>query len=104
MSWYKQEAAKHDLDLWPTRYGVLAPEKRHIDSFTFFRDRLVILKQYYDQAEPSKPKQFLHDRRNGPQFFHICNSAIMLVLTIVTILSGGAQIYLSARQVKLAEH
>lgn len=59
-----------------------------------------MLKQRCDEARPAKLKQFYYDRRNGRQFYIAVNTAIMVVLTRMTILFGIVQIALASVQVR----
>jgi hypothetical protein len=103
MSWYKRQAKKHHLDIWITEQGGLARQDRQLDRFPFFRDRLIILKMYYDEARPQTWRQFWYDRRNGVQFFTIVNATIVTIFTLVTIIFGLVQIALASAQLKKSE-
>ncbi|KAL6406196.1 hypothetical protein AUP68_10364 [Ilyonectria robusta] len=66
------------------RCGNLRTEDRQIKSFLFWRDRLVILKQAYDEAAPRTLSQFWHDGRNGGQWYTFWVAIIILVVTIIS--------------------
>ncbi|KAK8093575.1 hypothetical protein PG997_000260 [Apiospora hydei] len=55
------------LDARLAHCGNLQMEERQIEHFTYWRDRLVILKQAYDDATPGTLSQWWYDRRNGVQ-------------------------------------
>ncbi|PMD30890.1 hypothetical protein L207DRAFT_592257 [Hyaloscypha variabilis F] len=104
--WYQKTAAKSAFGLDKRLVGIgnLNAEERQIDNFSYWRDRLVILKEVYDEARPSTLSQFWHDRRNGPQWYTFWVALWVLVLTILTILlavvqcvEGGLQVYLSMK-------
>lgn len=97
-SWYKRQAAKHKLDLWLLEYEPLTLQQRQIDGFEFWRDRLIMLKTCYNEAQPLKPKQLFYDRRDGPRFFQVVNNVVILILTLVTIAFGAAQLAFAVKQ------
>ncbi|KAI1144724.1 hypothetical protein F4825DRAFT_342059 [Nemania diffusa] len=63
--------------------GNLRAEDRQIERFTFWRDRLIILKQVYDDARPRTMQQWWHDRRNGERWFTFWVAVLVLVITIM---------------------
>jgi hypothetical protein len=104
--WYKKAAAKPacGLDLRLVEIGNLNAEKRQIDNFRYWHDRLVILKEVYDEARPNTLSQFWHDRRNGPQWYTFWVALWVLVLTVLTIVlaliqcvEGGLQVYIALK-------
>ncbi|RYC63502.1 hypothetical protein CHU98_g2720 [Xylaria longipes] len=62
--------------------GNLRAEERQIERFAFWRDRLIILKQIYDDATPKTIKQWRHDRRNGERWFTFWVAVLVLMITI----------------------
>jgi hypothetical protein len=98
-NWYKALLKKHDyctIDDRLTLCGNLGAENRQIERFHFWRDRLIILKQAYDDATPKTLSQWWHDRRNGVQWYTFW--VAILVLSITTFL-GLMQCVLGALQV-----
>lgn len=79
------------------RCGCLRETDRNIDNFFHWRDRLVILKQCYDNAKPKTINQWWRDRRNGVQWYTFWVAILILVLTIffglVQSIEGGLQVY-----------
>jgi hypothetical protein len=102
--WYKKAAANSacGLDLRLIGIGNLNAEERQINSFNYWRDRLVILKEVYDEARPNTLSQFWHDRRNGPQWYTFWVALLVLILTIFTIFLSVVQCVEGALQVYLA--
>ncbi|KAF2034253.1 hypothetical protein EK21DRAFT_97692 [Setomelanomma holmii] len=43
----------------------LRPDDRQIETFRFWHDRLIILKQTFDESRPTKLSQWWYDRRDG---------------------------------------
>ncbi|KAI1271032.1 hypothetical protein F5Y07DRAFT_38199 [Xylaria sp. FL0933] len=77
--------------------GNLRAEDRQIGRFRFWRDRLIILKQVYDDATPSTMQQWWHDRRNGERWFTFWVAVLVLIITItlglVQCIESALQIY-----------
>lgn len=80
-----------------TRCGHLKASDRQIEIFTFWHDRLVILKQIFDEAEPSTISEWWYDRRKGVQWYIFWVAAMVLALTVffgaVQCVEGGLQVY-----------
>ncbi|KAJ0119939.1 hypothetical protein J7T55_000789 [Diaporthe amygdali] len=80
-----------------TRCGNLTTSDRQVQNFRFWRDRLVVLKQAYDEATPTTLTQWWHDRRNGVQWYTFWVAVLVLGLTIffglVQSIEGALQVY-----------
>jgi hypothetical protein len=83
------------------RQGALPLEKRTIEHFTFWHDRLVTLKQEFDQSRPSTISQWWLNRRNGVQWYTFWVAVLVIFLTVFF---GLIQSVLSALQVYKAYH
>ncbi|KAM7190953.1 hypothetical protein V8F33_009186 [Rhypophila sp. PSN 637] len=85
------------IDTRLTRCGSLQAEDRQIERFYFWRDRLVILKQAYDDATPSTLRQWWCDRRNGVQWYTFWVAILVLIITTlasrVQCVEGALQVY-----------
>lgn len=71
-------------------------EEGQIDHFEFWHDRLVALKQYFDDSRPRTIKQWWFDDRKRAQWFWV---AIMLVFYtilfgVIQCIEGGGQIWI----------
>ena len=79
------------------RCGNLQAEDRQIERFYFWRDRLVILKQAYDDATPNTLRQWWCGRRNGVQWYTFWVAILVLIITTFTSLTqcveGALQVY-----------
>jgi hypothetical protein len=77
--------------------GNLSAEKRQIENFWYWHERIVILKEVYDEARPSTLSQWWHDRRNGVQWYTFWVAIWVLILTIifgfVQCVEGALQVY-----------
>jgi hypothetical protein len=63
--WLDEVMGDYVIDSRLTRCGTLSHKNRQIENFSFYRDRLIVLKREFDQATPQTPSQWFYDRRNG---------------------------------------
>jgi hypothetical protein len=95
--WFKKAAPTEKLDGKVFTCGRLRAEDRQINEFKFWRDRLVILKQIFDEKEPSSWTQWLHDRRRGLHRYPFLLAAAALIFAllvgIVQCIEGAIQVY-----------
>jgi hypothetical protein len=95
--WYEGLAAENDLDPEVMECGHLFADERQIESFQYWHDRLVVLKQVYDESRPSTISQWWHDRRNSVQWYTFWVAIVVLALTIlfglIQIIEGALQVY-----------
>lgn len=94
-SYYKSGQPKIDKQL--LYCGHLRSEERQQNHFHFWHDRLVILKQVYDESSPAKLSQWWFDRRNTVQWYTFWVAIIVLFLTIlfglIQSIEGALQVY-----------
>lgn len=80
-----------------TRCPRLRADDRQIENFHFWRERLSILKQIFDESEPKTISQWWFDRRKGPQWYTFWVAVAVLVLTIffglIQSIEGALQVY-----------
>jgi hypothetical protein len=85
------------IDSRLARCGTPQGEDRQIERFHFWRDRLVILKQTYDDAKPMTLGQWWRDRRNGVQWSTFWVAILVLIITtflsVVQVILGALQVY-----------
>jgi hypothetical protein len=95
--WFKAQQLKFGLDEKTSTSGHLTTEERQIENFVFWYDRLSILKQAFDEAEPSTLAQWWFDRRRRVQWYTFWLAAVVLTLTVlfgmVQCVEGGFQVY-----------
>lgn len=96
--WYQKEAKDRGLDRsacirrWrmSARYGKM-------EDFKFWRERLTLLKEAYDQSEPDTVSRFWLDKRSPVQWAKFWVAVLVLVLTIffglVQSIKGALQVY-----------
>jgi hypothetical protein len=77
--------------------GNLNAERRQIENFRYWHDRLVILKEVYDEARPNTLSQWWYDRRNGVQWYTFWVALWVLILAVifglVQCVEGALQVY-----------
>lgn len=95
--WIQSLPSFDKLDQRLLRCGHLRADDRQIENFTFWHDRLVILKQLFDEARPSTLSQWWYDRRNGVQWYTFWVAVLVLLLTLffgfVQCVEGALQVY-----------
>jgi len=95
--WFKKLSSSQHLDFTAIKCCSLRAEDRRIENFEFWHDRIVILKQFFDEAEPQTISQWWHDRRKGVQWYTFWLAALILGLTIIfgliSSLEGALQAY-----------
>jgi hypothetical protein len=95
--WFKALATSQRLDIKAIKCGRLRVEDRYIENFQFWHDRLIVLKQLFDEAEPDTFSRWWYDRRKRVQWWTFWVAALVLVLTIffgvVQSIEGALQVY-----------
>jgi hypothetical protein len=95
--WFRKLQNSRDVDKLLLRCGSLRLDDRQIEKFHFWHDRLVILKQAFDESRPAKLSQWWIDRRNGVQWYTFWVAVVVLILTIffglVQSIEGALQVY-----------
>jgi hypothetical protein len=96
-AWYQTQASLRGLDTRLIEIGQLDADKRQIENFSFWHDRLVILKQVFDETRPATLGQWWNDRRNGVQWYTFWVAILVFVLTVffglVQSIEGALQVY-----------
>ncbi|KAG6366566.1 hypothetical protein INS49_000744 [Diaporthe citri] len=78
--------------------------ERQIEKFRFWRDRLGVLKQAFDETTPGSMSQWWHDRRNGPRWFTFWVAGVALIFALPALFPTMVQAVEGALQVYLAYH
>ncbi|KAH8587923.1 hypothetical protein B0O99DRAFT_640479 [Bisporella sp. PMI_857] len=96
-----QKRRKLPLDPLARECGQLKTEQRQIERFQYWHDRLVVLKQVFDEVEPSNIKQWWRDRRRHVQWYTFWVAALVLGLTVifrlVQSIEGRLQVWYAAK-------
>jgi hypothetical protein len=90
--WYKREASNEDLD----RRAVgqyLALADRRLQSFKFWRDRLISLKALYDGHKPHRILQFFRDDRDQFLYWQLWIGVLASLYALISIIEGALQVY-----------
>lgn len=91
----KQWKKRKTLDPQVVKCGALKAPDRQIEKFDYWRERLEILKQVFDDEEPANLKQWWFDRRKKVQWYTFWVAVVVLFLTVVfgviQCLEGGFQ-------------
>ena len=95
--WYRSQNLRFALDENAIKNPPLKTEDRQLDKFEFWHDRLAILKDVFDDAEPSTIVQWWQDRRRRVQWYTFWVAVLVLILTIlfgvIQSIEGGMQVY-----------
>jgi hypothetical protein len=96
--WLQRQQSQLQLDSKILGCGQLSSEDRQIDKFEYWHDRLVVLKQLFDDAEPRSLTQWWRDRRRPAQWYNFWFAVALVVgLTLlfglVQSIEGGLQAY-----------
>ncbi|PMD40618.1 hypothetical protein L207DRAFT_554320 [Hyaloscypha variabilis F] len=77
--------------------GSLGAHGRHIEIFTYWHDRLVVVKQAFDEVEPGTLAHLWNDRRRPVQWYTLWTAVLVVLLTIffgfVQCIEGAFQVY-----------
>jgi hypothetical protein len=90
------KTARPPLDRNVVKIGTLCAEAKDFEKFHFWYDRLVTLKQVYNEARSEIISQWWHDRLHPSEWYAVCTAVLVIVLTCVF---GLAQCVLAAMQV-----
>jgi len=97
LKWLKRHPESYRIDKILLKCGPLRLDDRQIEKFHFWHDRLIILKQAFDQSRPATISQWWYDRRNGVQWYTFWVAAVVLFLTIffgmAQSIEGALQVY-----------
>ncbi|KAK4444416.1 hypothetical protein QBC34DRAFT_360139 [Podospora aff. communis PSN243] len=84
--------------------GVSRAQDRRFEKFSVWHDRLVILKQAFDDSRPQTISQWWWDRRNGVQWYTFWVAIMVFILTVffgtVQSIEGALQVYLSYKSLQ----
>ncbi|KAK5629982.1 hypothetical protein RRF57_005697 [Xylaria bambusicola] len=104
--WIATQVEAHELDPQLAECGSLNTHARRFENFSYWNNRLVVLKQALDEARPQTLSQWWHDRRNGVQWYTFWVAILVFLVTIVFGLvqsvEGALQVYLSWQALRQA--
>ncbi|MCJ1460227.1 hypothetical protein MMC28_010606 [Mycoblastus sanguinarius] len=82
-TWFRRKQKQLGLDPKASTYGPLNAAARQIGNFKYWRDRLVILKETFDDSEPHTLSLWWYDDRKKVQWYTFWIAALVLLLTVV---------------------
>ncbi|KAK0511994.1 hypothetical protein JMJ35_005122 [Cladonia borealis] len=82
-NWFHKKQKELGLDPKAGTYGPLNAAKRQIEHFKYWRDRLTVLKQTFDESEPKTISLWWYDDRKKVQWYTFWIAALVLLLTIL---------------------
>jgi hypothetical protein len=72
-------------------------DHRQIERFIFWHDRLIILKEVFDESRPTRLSQWWYDRRDGHVWYTFWVAVFVLLLTVlfglIQSIEGALQVY-----------
>lgn len=80
--WFLEEQKRHHLDPEAGMCEWLNNSERQIDTFHYWRDRLVLLKRTYDEAEPNNLARLWYDDRRKTQWFTFWVAVLVFFMTV----------------------
>ncbi|KAL2833321.1 hypothetical protein BDW59DRAFT_180084 [Aspergillus cavernicola] len=89
--WYNKQESPDELDHEVQECG--SPQRR-IDKYNYWHDRLVILKEAFDETRPSTLSQWWNDRREGTQWYTLWVAILLtLLFGLIQSIVGALQLY-----------
>lgn len=102
--WFKQQQRKHHIDASAGVCDRLNSSQRQIDKFLYWRDRLVLLKRTFDDAEPRNITQLWWDDRKKTQWFTFWVAVLVFVMTVffgvIQSIAGIVQAWASVKSLR----
>ena len=80
--WFLQQRKKSQIDAQAGVCDRLNSSERQIEKFTYWRDRLVLLKRTFEDAEPRNISQLWWDDRKKTQWFTFWVAVLVFIMTV----------------------
>lgn len=81
-TWLASQPSSPPIDRQLARCGRLRLDDRQIETYRFWHDRLIVLKQAFDEARLVGLAQWWYDPRNGYQWYTFWVAVFVLLLTV----------------------
>jgi hypothetical protein len=91
--WFRRVQARARLDPNAGSQDYLKVEARKIEHYKYWRDRIIILKEVYDEHEPQGIIQFWRDDRRQIQWWTFWIAAVVFLVAIIQCVEGAIQVY-----------
>lgn len=102
--WFQQQRKKTLIDAQAGVCDRLNSSERQIEKFVYWRDRLVLLKRTFDDAEPRNISQLWWDDRKKTQWFTFWVAVLVFIMTVffgvVQSVAGIVQAWASVQSLK----
>lgn len=95
--WFRNQAKKLHLDPAAISDEYLRADERDTDNFGHWSDRLVVLKETFDDHPPRGLAQFWRDDRNSVQWWTFWIALLVFVIAIIQCVEGALQVYKAYR-------
>ena len=91
--WFGKEERRFDLDPALRCRPHLRAADRRINSPDFWRDRIIVLKEVYEECKPKGFLQFLRDDRRPIQYWTFWVAIFAFLLSLIACIEGALQVY-----------
>ena len=102
--WFQQQRKKTLIDAQAGVCDRLNSSERQIEKFMYWRDRLVLLKRTFDDAEPRNISQLWWDDRKKTQWFTFWVAVLVFIMTVffgvIQSVAGIVQAWASVQSLK----
>lgn len=102
--WFQQQRKNNLIDAQAGICDRLNSSERQIEKFVYWRDRLVLLKRTFDDAEPRNISQLWWDDRKKTQWFTFWVAVLVFIMTVffgvVQSVAGIVQAWASVQSLK----
>ena len=102
--WFQQKKLNYPVDASAGTCDRLNSSERQIDKFVYWRDRLVLLKRTFDDAEPRNILQLWFDDRKKTQWFTFWVAVLVFIMTVffgvIQSVAGIVQAWASVQSLK----
>lgn len=103
-AWLSSKSVQQEVDPLLGKCGSLRSRDRRLERFSTWHDRLVILKQAYDESRPQTISQWWWDRRDGVQWYTFWVAILVFAFTLffgmIQSIEGAMQVYLSYKSLQ----
>lgn len=99
-AWLGREQRRRDanvdqsLQTWCKEYR-LRPSGRQVQSFRYWRDNIIVIKEIFDEREPRQVKHWWRDHRRPMQWWTFWIAVTAFFLSLMAVILGAMQVYKS---------
>jgi len=92
-NWWAFQKTAYHIDQDCATSNILKNEQRRIITFSYFRDRLIVLKEEYDAHTPQNIKECWHDYRKPAQWWAFWVAVFVFIFALSQVVEGAIQCY-----------